>query len=416
MTSITQHSSSTLSQKPSKDSTTKGIPRWRHPLLYLLSKRLTAVGIDAVTIELNNGEKFQIGDINPDTPHPRVHIKSLRMILRGWFGGLMGWAEGYMADDWNVDDTRAITHWAMANEEKLETAFGGSGLSTVINRWWHQLNDNTLRGSRKNIQYHYDLGNDFYRFWLDETMTYSAALFSSPEQSLPDAQINKYQRIVDLLGPQGGDRVLEIGCGWGGFADVLCNNHQVEYHGVTLSSEQLDWSRNRMSKQSSAHFSLTDYRELDERVDGIVSIEMFEAVGEAHWPQYFEKLKQCLKPGGIAVLQVITIDDKRFEQYRDTPDFIQKYIFPGGMLPSTEKVHELVSAHGMTLTDEQCFGRDYAETLRLWHEAFLNRWADIEKLGFDQRFYRMWRYYLAYCEAGFNTGAIDVRLYRIVNE
>ena len=421
MSSITQENQNTITprfNKPEKTPKPRAkISALRHPLLSLLVKRLNDVDIDSVRLELNDGTTLSIGSTNPDTPQPHVRLHSFRAILRGWSSGLMGWAEGYMAGDWDVSDTRDITHWAMANEQKLESAFGGSTFTNMLNRLWHKLNDNSLRGSRRNIQYHYDLGNAFYRLWLDGSMTYSAALFESAEQDLPSAQRNKYERIIELAEIEDGHNVLEIGCGWGGFADVLLEKYRTDYHGVTLSDEQLEWAKTLIEKRQyqNAHFTLTDYRELDTSVDRVVSIEMFEAVGEAHWQTYFDKLKQCLKPGGVAVLQVITIDESRYDIYRSTPDFIQKYIFPGGMLPTPTNVRALVESNSMTLGEEVSFGKDYARTLQIWHEAFLNAWPEIATQGFDQRFYRMWRYYLAYCEAGFNTESIDVRLFQIRN-
>jgi cyclopropane-fatty-acyl-phospholipid synthase len=277
---------------------------------------------------------------------------------------------------------------------------------------------NSLRGSRRNIAFHYDLGNDFYRLWLDPSMTYSAALFDRPDESLEAAQERKYERMLAQLDASPGQHILEIGCGWGGFA---CHAASRGYRvtGLTLSREQLEYARKRVAQQGLSdrvELRLQDYRKLNERFDHIVSIEMFEAVGEAYWDTYFDTLRRSLKPGGRASLQVITIDEGRFESYRRRADFIQKYIFPGGMLPSVEAFTRHACANGLKLERLDMFGLDYARTLRRWDARVAARSGEIMAQGFDQRFINMWRYYLAYCEAGFRSDRIDLMQVTLTGE
>jgi len=281
----------------------------------------------------------------------------------------------------------------------------------------HALNRNTRRGSRRNISAHYDLGNDFYARWLDGSMTYSSALFASPEQTLEDAQIAKLDRIIELLDVRGGESILEIGIGWGGLAERLLQTRNCEVCGVTLSASQLEFAQRRLASEienGQCDLRLQDYRDVNGQFDRIVSIEMLEAVGEAYWPIYFEKLRGNLKPGGRAVLQVISIDETRFADYRRTPDFIQQRIFPGGMLPTRTLIAEHAAAAGLRLIGEELFGDSYARTLAIWKMRFEQAWPEIEPLGFDDRFRRMWIYYLDYCRVGFEMSAVDVGLYTFV--
>ncbi|MFT6915387.1 MAG: cyclopropane-fatty-acyl-phospholipid synthase [Motiliproteus sp.] len=380
---------------------------------YLASK-LEQLGVSRVRLVAESGHCWTIGRVDHNVAVPVITLHNKRALARGWFGGLMGWAEGFMAGDWSCSRLLDVTDWAMANEAAFESAFDGGRISALLNRLYHLSHNNSRRGSRRNIAFHYDLGNEFYRLWLDPSMTYSSALFSHTDQSLAAAQQHKYQRVLELIAPEPQQSVLEIGCGWGGFGEALLGQSNADWYGVTLSKEQLAWTQSRLgvfAERASAR--LTDYRDLEQRYDHIVSIEMLEAVGEANWPTYFNKIKTLLKPGGRAVIQVITIADERFESYRKGADFIQRYIFPGGMLPSPAAMREQIAAAGLTLIHEEGFGADYARTLSLWSQAFEQAWPQIETLGFDERFYRMWNYYLAYCESGFKTGAIDVRFYQL---
>jgi cyclopropane-fatty-acyl-phospholipid synthase len=282
-------------------------------------------------------------------------------------------------------------------------------LQRSINRVRHAMHRNTRRGSRRNIEAHYDLGNAFYSTWLDATMNYSSALYRNPGDTLEDAQNAKLDRVIELLAPRRGDEILEIGCGWGAVAERLAG--LCRFTGVTLSHEQLAYTSARVSVN--ADIRLQDYRDVAGTFDRIVSIEMFEAVGEAYWGEYFERLRNALRPGGHAVLQVITIEEGRFARYRSAPDFIQKYIFPGGMLPTVPIMQRLIAQYGLSLERIELFGASYAATLAEWQRRFQAAWPSLQELGFDRRFKRMWEYYLAYCQSGFANNAIDVGLYLI---
>jgi cyclopropane-fatty-acyl-phospholipid synthase len=277
----------------------------------------------------------------------------------------------------------------------------------------HLIHANTRSGSRRNIAYHYDLGNEFYRLWLDESMTYSAALYDRADDTLELAQQRKRERIVALLDPGKGEKILEIGCGWGALAARL-GEQGADVVGLTLSREQFAYAT-ELARQnglsSRLNFELSDYRDTKGTFDKIVSVEMLEAVGEQYWPAFFGALRQRLKAGGRAVLQAITIDEDRFDAYRRSPDFIQRYIFPGGMLPTKSIMASQAEQAGLKLVSAEHFGQSYALTLAEWRQRFWRARDDVERLGFDERFMRMWEYYLSYCEAGFRAGSIDVGTY-----
>ncbi|HQS99952.1 MAG: SAM-dependent methyltransferase [Hydrogenophilales bacterium 16-64-46] len=331
--------------------------------------------------------------------------------------GDIGFAEGYIEGAWDTPDLTGLLTLLASNRSAIDQAIYGRWWGRLYSRLRHLLNANTLSGAKRNIATHYDLGNDFYSRWLDPSMTYSSARFDGDfSQSLEAAQVSKYQHILDLLDLPAAQSLLEIGCGWGGFAEHAAKTCSHTVRGITLSREQLDYARARIRQAGLAeqcHFAYQDYREEERQYDGIVSIEMFEAVGEAYWPVYFATLKKTLKPGGRAVVQTILIDDALFERYRNGSDFIQQYIFPGGMLPSSRRFIEAAAAAGLTVTAQENFGPDYAETLRRWHQAFIAQIEAVRHLGFDERFIRIWRFYLAYCEAGFTAGSIDVAQFRL---
>lgn len=332
--------------------------------------------------------------------------------------GDIGFGETYMRGMWHSPDIAKLIHLAVNNRNELSTLIGGKAFLVVWYRLKHLLRRNSLAGSRKNILAHYDLGNEFYAHWLDSGMTYSAALFEqenshSPEsqQSLEHAQDKKYLRIAEKLALKKGAHVLEIGCGWGGFAQTAIEKFGATVEGVTLSPSQLHYAQKRLQKLNLDHYAkltLTDYRAIQGRYDYIVSIEMFEAVGEDYWATYFAALKRLLNKNGRAMIQTITIADAQFESYRKGTDFIQQYIFPGGMLPSVVRFTELADAAGLRVVERHAFGLDYARTLKLWRERFEEKWHEISPLGFDERFRRLWKFYLAYCEGGFRAGATDV--------
>lgn len=330
-------------------------------------------------------------------------------------GGDNAFAEGYMQQRWDSPDLVALLTVAAHNQHALEQTFYGSRLRQLAVRALHALRSNTRRGARRNIEAHYDLGNAFYQSWLDATMSYSSALYGSNEQlSLADAQGAKYRRILRELALEPGQHVLEIGCGWGGLAEEALRAHSVRLTGLSLSPAQTDFARTRLSNagfDGRFELALRDYRDERGTYDAVASIEMFEAVGERYWPTYFSQLYRVLRPGGRAVIQAITIDEDRFERYRTTSDFIQQYIFPGGMLATRSRIAEEAERAGLQLEARHDFGEDYARTLKAWLKRFDQQETAVRGLGFDTRFVKMWRFYLAYCAAGFIAGTTDVGQY-----
>ena len=330
-------------------------------------------------------------------------------------GGDNAFAEGYMQQRWDTPDLVALLTVAAHNQHALEQTFYGSPLRQLAFRVLHALRSNTRRGARRNIEAHYDLGNDFYQAWLDPTMTYSSALFGGAEQSsLADAQRAKYRRILRELALQPGQHLLEIGCGWGGFAEEALRASHVRLTGLSLSPAQTEFARARLHRGGFGdrfELALRDYRDERGTYDAVASIEMFEAVGERYWPAYFSTLRNVLRPGGRAVIQAITIGEDRFERYRSTSDFIQQYIFPGGMLATRTRIADEAERAGLQLEARHDFGDDYARTLRVWLKRFDQQESAVRGLGFDTRFVRMWRFYLAYCAAGFIAGTTDVGQY-----
>ncbi len=364
-----------------------------------------------LSLNLPNGSQIEFGEQPCERLNPVVNLHNWQAVRKAFTGGSVGWSEAYIDGDWDSPDLAILVEWIVVNENNFAGMLDSGKFAGLAHKWRHRRNANSKRGSRRNISYHYDLGNDFYQHWLDPSMTYSAAYYRDEEQSLSEAQQAKYQRIIDLLQVSNGDRILEIGCGWGGFAEQLCQQKTVDLHGITLSERQLEFAEQRLNKletPGNAAFSLTDYRDTTGQYDHIVSIEMLEAVGEKYWPRYFQTLYQRLKPGGRAAIQIITIEEARFTGYSANPDFIQTYIFPGGMLPSPERFRTEAGIAGLQIKNEEAFGLSYARTLREWAYNFHQHWPAIAPLGFDQRFKRMWDYYLGYCEGGFRGKSIDV--------
>ena len=331
----------------------------------------------------------------------------------------MGFAESYMDGEWSSPDLAKLLILLNSNMTMLQQSIGKNRFTQWINRIIHILRPNTREGAKRNIHAHYDLGNEFYALWLDATMTYSSALFRDSQQTLRDAQNEKYRALAAStdIGPD--DHVLEIGCGWGGFAEFAAREIGCKVTGITISNEQLAFAKNRIAMaglQDKVDFKFCDYRDLTEKYDRIVSIEMFEAVGESYWPTYFDQVHACLKPGGKAGLQIITIAKERFDSYRKKTDFIQRYIFPGGMLPSPERLDGEFANADLKLVAREDFAADYARTLAEWRHRFLEVWPEVQALGFDARFRNMWEYYLAYCEAGFTTRSIDVSHFTLMRD
>jgi cyclopropane-fatty-acyl-phospholipid synthase len=364
----------------------------------------------SMTFVLPSGREVPIQGREPG-PAARVIIHDFKFMRRVMAAGDIGFAEGLVAGEWDTPDLTAVLASASLNFDRLARVFNGNPLMRVVNFLTHLRRANTREGARRNIHAHYDLGNAFYGQWLDPTMTYSAARFEAPDQPLAEAQRNKYATLARSIGLESGHRVLEIGCGWGGFAEFAAREIGAKVTGVTISREQYDFARERLFKQGlaeAADIRLIDYRDVEGRFDRVASIEMFEAVGERYWPTYFQKIHDVLEPGGRAGLQIITIRDELFEDYRGRADFIQKYIFPGGMLISEERLRVQTDRAGLSWNEISRFGQDYARTLGLWGERFQAAWPRIAPLGFDERFRRLWQFYLSYCEAGFATERTNV--------
>ncbi|MCZ4259775.1 cyclopropane-fatty-acyl-phospholipid synthase [Limimaricola sp. G21655-S1] len=325
--------------------------------------------------------------------------------------GDLGFSEAYVDGAWSSPDLLALLDLVHDEVDVLFDGFPGHRLLRAYERLRHWLRSNTKFQAKRNIRHHYDLGNEFYALWLDPSMTYSSALFEGSQQSLEAAQRRKYESLIDRMGVRPGDHVLEIGCGWGGFAEYAAAERGLKVTGLTISQAQLDFARARIDRaglSDRVELRLQDYRDADGQYDGVASIEMFEAVGERYWPVYFDRLSARLRPGRHATLQVITLQDQRFERYRDGVDFIQKYIFPGGMLPSPGILHRLSEQAGLRVTGSLNFGESYSRTLRQWHHSFNTRWDEVARLGFDERFRRMWNFYLCSCASTFRSGNCDV--------
>ncbi len=365
----------------------------------------------SLAVRLPDGRILRVGG-NAPGPEAVAVLHNWKLPRKALTASTIGVAESYMDGDWESPDVTTFLELFIANEELDHQFARESRLFSAFNGFVHWLNRNTPTRARKNISAHYDLGNDFFARWLDPSMTYSSALFRDGVNNLELAQAEKYQALADAAGIGPGDHVLEIGCGWGGFAEFAAREIGCRVTGLTISREQLDFARERIRRaglSDRVNLEFRDYRDETETYDKVVSIEMFEAVGEEYWPAFFSKLRDVMKPGGRAGLQVITISERAFPEYRANPDFIQRYIFPGGMLPTVKIMREKTAEHGLSLAGETAFGRDYGCTLRIWRERFLDAWPEIAPLGFDERFRRMWEFYLHYCEAGFRQGLIDVR-------
>lgn len=363
-----------------------------------------------LTLVTPDETRMEFGDVH--TPQgATLKVNDWRACSRILRSGDIGFAEAYGAGWVDSPDLTSLLRLALRNESVLERAMFGGALARCWYRLRHLLRPNTRAGSKRNIHAHYDLGNDFYALWLDPSWTYSSALFNGDFRlSLEVAQAHKYQRIVDTLGLRTGDRVLEIGCGWGGFAEHAAKLG-IHVHGLTISPSQLQHAKQRMSAQGlgdMVELELRDYRDINGEYDAVVSIEMFEAVGEKYWPDYFSAVSRRLRPGGKALVQSITIGERHFERYRSSTDFIQQYIFPGGMLPSVERFIQHAARAGLATQDIHAFGQDYAETLRRWDKQCTARRQEIGAQGFDAHFQRIWHLYFAYCEAAFDEGRTNV--------
>ena len=384
----------------------KGLPRY-FARVFATAQSMENGRIDFV---LPDGRRFRATGKNP-LPVAELHIHNDDLFARLIREGDLGFSDAYLDEWWSTPDLQAFMDVAHANED-IYDSFPGMGLIRKYEalRFW--LQSNSKKQAVKNISYHYDLGNDFYKLWLDETMTYSSALFEDgAQQSLEAAQTAKYASMVDQMGVVAGDHVLEIGCGWGGFAEYAAKERGLKVTCLTISKEQFNYAKERIEKAGLSdlvEFKLQDYRDETGVYDGIASIEMFEAVGEKYWPSYFNTVRDRLKPGKSATLQIITVPDRRWKIYKRGVDFIQKYIFPGGMLASPGALREQVEKAGLAVVKSIEFGKSYDLTLRRWHESFNEKWEEIAAMGFDERFKRMWNFYLTSCASTFDSGNCDV--------
>ena len=382
-------------------------------------KMLRRLKHGTLTVQLPDGALQRFG--SGTAPMASLHLHNWKPCSAALRSGDIGFAESYIAGDWTTPHLADLLELLIVNRQEVESAIYGSWLGRLAYRVKHLLNRNTKANSQKNIHAHYDLGNAFYTLWLDSTMNYSSAIFDSPETTMVEGQHAKVRRALTMAQARPGDRVLEIGCGWGALAEMATTEFGAFLVGVTLSTEQLDWANARMARlgaSDEADLRLQDYRDIgkttqDEPFDAICSIEMVEAVGREYWPEYFQTVARLLKPGGRACIQSIVIADELFDRYIGSTDFIQQYIFPGGCLPCPREFRAQAEAAGFDIVDEFSFGLDYARTLRLWRDDFLAQEPRVLQLGFDKRFIRIWEFYLAYCEAAFaqaNTSVMQFTL------
>ena len=365
----------------------------------------------SLEVTLPDGRVVRLGDNGPG-PSAAMRVYDFGFASRLIRGGDIGIAEAYLGGEWDTPDLTQFLYLFCVNRDWMRSMMIGRPMVKALQIVQHWLNRNTRRQARRNIYKHYDIGNAFYSSWLDPSMTYSSALFEEGTADLTAAQNNKYRRLAEAIDLRPGQKLLEIGCGWGGFAEYAAKTIGAKVVGLTISKEQRDFAQARIQAaglSDRVEIRLQDYRDERDQYDRIASIEMIEAVGEEFWPRYFSQLRDRLLPGGLAGIQAITIQDNLFQDYRREVDFIQRYVFPGGMLPSPQILKSLGERFGVPVIRERIFGQDYAKTLATWRNNFRAAWPNLIPLGFDERFRRLWEYYLAYCEAGFLSGNIDVR-------
>jgi cyclopropane-fatty-acyl-phospholipid synthase len=362
-------------------------------------------------VTLLDGRVMRFGGAEPG-PSAQMILHSYGFASKLINNGDIGIAEAYLRGEWDTPDLTQFLYLFCVNHELIQSMLANKPLVRFVQAVRHWFNRNTKRQARRNIYAHYDIGNAFYSAWLDPSMTYSSALYEDDTPDLTTAQNNKYRRLAEAIDLRPGQKVLEIGCGWGGFAEFAAKTFNAKVVGLTISKEQRDFAQKRIQAaglNDNVEIRLQDYRDERDRYDRIASIEMIEAVGEEFWPKYFSQVRDRLLPGGLAGIQAITIQDSMFQSYRREVDFIQRYVFPGGMLPSPQVLKHLGERFGVPVIREHIFGQDYAKTLATWRNNFRTAWPNLKPLGFDERFRRLWEYYLAYCEAGFLSGNIDVR-------
>ena len=365
----------------------------------------------SIILEWPNGNINNI-EASQDGPNAKLIIHDNQVAKEIIKGGSVKFAELYISKKVSTDNLTNLIHYFAVNNDQAENTLKISLIKNLFNKFIHFQNKNTKNQAKKNISRHYDLGNKFYEYWLDKSMTYSSAIFHEKSIEIEDAQNNKYKRLAELSSINNGDEVLEIGCGWGGFAEFLGKNYDCKVTAITISEEQFKFATKRIAEAKLAEkvkIVFCDYRNLSGKFDKIISIEMFEAVGSEYWNTFFKKVESVLKPKGSISLQLITIDDKIYDVYKINPDFIQKYIFPGGMLPSMKVLKNILGNTSLNIKSIDSYANDYAKTLNIWNKQFNQNWSKIEKLGFDERFKLLWNYYLSYCEGGFLSKNIDLK-------
>ena len=363
-----------------------------------------------------NDEKYLFGDPSQKLK-VKIKINKPGLTYQIVKSGSTGLAEAYMRGDFETDDLTNLIELTAKNI-KLVYKFSGLLDFSIFNKIKNFLLKNNKSRSKKNISKHYDLGNEFFSLWLDPTLTYSSAIFDQKDNDLEKAQINKYKKLVELIKPKSGNKILEIGCGWGGFAEYVGKNHDVKLDCITISKKQFEYASNRIFKNGlneKINIQFKDYRDVKQKYNSIASIEMIEAVGQNYLENYFKTIKTNLVRDGSAAIQAITIDDNLFDRYKTKEDFIQKYIFPGGFLPSKKKLYDLSQNNGLAINQYNSYGLHYSNTLKIWRDEFFKKWEEISKQGFDNKFKRMWHFYLSYCEAGFKSKNIDLIQFSLQN-
>ena len=383
-------------------------------IVFSLLKNLQNGSLEVINC---NGEQFLFGDLN-NTLKAKIIIKTPALTYNLIKGGSIGFAECYMRGEFETPNLSNLIE-IMARNIKIVYKFSGLLDLPLINFFKNRFIKNTKNRSKENIAKHYDLGNDFFSLWLDETLTYSSAIFDDYSLDLPRAQNNKYQKLINLIKPNPGDKVLEIGCGWGGFAEYLGKNYDVKLDCITISQKQYEFAKQRIHNcglNEKINIDIKDYRDLKGQYNSIASIEMIEAVGQNYLASYFNTIKNNLTPGGTAAIQAITIDDSLFDRYKNRQDFIQKYIFPGGFLPSKQSLKKYAESNHLNFNEYNSYAVHYSKTLAMWRETFNQKWELIKNQGFDLTFKRMWEFYLSYCEAGFKSKNIDLIQFSLQNK
>ena len=381
-------------------------------------KKLNLIQIGSLNLINYDGKSYNFGDQNSNLKS-QIKIHNPRFYLNIIKGGSSALAESYIKNDFETSNLPSLIELTAKNIDITYEFSGILNVSSLKNIFRKIFLSNTKRKSEEYISKHYDLGNEFFSTWLDKTLTYSCGIFEKPGEELEKAQINKYNKLIELIKPKSGDKILEIGCGWGGFAEHLLKNYDVKLDCITISKKQYEFTKNRMKRlgfNERVNVKFLDYRDLKDKYDAIASIEMIEAVGEKYLNKYFSTIKNNLKPNGVGAIQAIVIKDELFKRYRKNQDFIQKYIFPGGFLPSLESIKNYSNNTGLVLKSYNSYGNHYSKTLSEWRKNFINSWSQISDQGFDNSFKKIWDFYFSYCEAGFNSKNIDLIQFSVRNK